>query len=164
MRGEDPTLFPFVTRQMLAPFPIPFIERPIWFGGTDRSEASMDAFYKWLGPKARGSRSPWMTKAVSTMIMNDGWRGSHRTNRSRNTSITGRGGQRGRASQATGDGARRTFPPGFSKSPPLVRHVPPRSGSTLDFTPPPDRLRFPPDLRYFRGWSSIPEPAESYRR
>jgi transposase len=26
-------------------------ERPIWFGGTDRSEASMDAFYKWLGPK-----------------------------------------------------------------------------------------------------------------
>lgn len=26
-------------------------ERPIWFGGADRSEASMDAFYKWLGPK-----------------------------------------------------------------------------------------------------------------
>ena len=26
-------------------------KRPIWFGGTDRSEASMDAFYKWLGPK-----------------------------------------------------------------------------------------------------------------
>jgi transposase len=26
-------------------------ERPIWFGGTDRSEASMDAFYEWLGPK-----------------------------------------------------------------------------------------------------------------
>jgi len=26
-------------------------ERPIWFGGTDRSEASMDAFCKWLGPK-----------------------------------------------------------------------------------------------------------------
>lgn len=25
--------------------------RPIWFGGTDRSEASMDAFYAWLGPK-----------------------------------------------------------------------------------------------------------------
>ena len=24
--------------------------RPIWFGGTDRSEASMDLFYKWLGP------------------------------------------------------------------------------------------------------------------
>jgi len=23
--------------------------RPIWFGGTDRSEASMDAFYQWLG-------------------------------------------------------------------------------------------------------------------
>ena len=25
--------------------------RPIWFGGEDRSEASMDAFYTWLGPK-----------------------------------------------------------------------------------------------------------------
>jgi transposase len=25
--------------------------RPIWFGGTDRSEASMTAFYDWLGPK-----------------------------------------------------------------------------------------------------------------
>jgi transposase len=25
--------------------------RPIWFGGTDRSEASMDAFYAWLGPE-----------------------------------------------------------------------------------------------------------------
>jgi len=24
--------------------------RPIWFGGKDRSEESMDAFYKWLGP------------------------------------------------------------------------------------------------------------------
>ncbi len=24
---------------------------PIWFGGTDRSEASMAAFYDWLGPK-----------------------------------------------------------------------------------------------------------------
>jgi transposase len=26
-------------------------ERPIWFGGTDRSEASLDEFYEWLGPK-----------------------------------------------------------------------------------------------------------------
>ena len=25
--------------------------RPIWFGGTDRSEASLDAFYDWLGPR-----------------------------------------------------------------------------------------------------------------
>ena len=25
--------------------------RPIWFGGQDRSEASMDQFYLWLGPK-----------------------------------------------------------------------------------------------------------------
>jgi transposase len=28
-----------------------FRKRPIWFGGTDRSEASMAAFYDWLGPK-----------------------------------------------------------------------------------------------------------------
>src|SRR4030066_2511419 len=26
-------------------------ERPVWFGGQDRSEASMDEFFKWLGPK-----------------------------------------------------------------------------------------------------------------
>jgi transposase len=25
--------------------------RPIWFGGADRSEASLDAFYTWLGPE-----------------------------------------------------------------------------------------------------------------
>ena len=25
--------------------------RPIWFGGEDRSEKSMDIFYQWLGPK-----------------------------------------------------------------------------------------------------------------
>jgi transposase len=25
--------------------------RPIWFGGKDRSEESMDKFYEWLGPK-----------------------------------------------------------------------------------------------------------------
>lgn len=25
--------------------------RPIWFGGTDRSEASMGLFFEWLGPK-----------------------------------------------------------------------------------------------------------------
>ena len=25
--------------------------RPIWFGGLDRSEASMDAFFEWLGPR-----------------------------------------------------------------------------------------------------------------
>jgi transposase len=26
-------------------------KRPIWFGGRDRSEASMDAFFRWLGPE-----------------------------------------------------------------------------------------------------------------
>ena len=25
--------------------------RPIWFGGTDRSEKSMDLFFRWLGPR-----------------------------------------------------------------------------------------------------------------
>jgi transposase len=28
--------------------------RPIWFGGHDRSEASLDAFFAWLGPKKCG--------------------------------------------------------------------------------------------------------------
>jgi transposase len=28
--------------------------RPIWFGGQDRSEASMDQFFAWLGPKKSG--------------------------------------------------------------------------------------------------------------
>lgn len=28
-----------------------FRRRPIWFGGKDRSEASMQEFYEWLGPK-----------------------------------------------------------------------------------------------------------------
>jgi len=27
------------------------LRRPIWFGGKDRSEASMDQFGQWLGPK-----------------------------------------------------------------------------------------------------------------
>lgn len=27
--------------------------RPIWFGGADRSEASLDQFYEWLGPKKK---------------------------------------------------------------------------------------------------------------
>jgi transposase len=27
--------------------------RPIWFGGTDRSETSLDAFYQWLGSSKR---------------------------------------------------------------------------------------------------------------
>jgi len=26
-------------------------QRPIWFGGTDRSEASLDQFFTWLGPR-----------------------------------------------------------------------------------------------------------------
>lgn len=28
--------------------------RPIWFGGEDRSEASLEAFYTWLGPEKSG--------------------------------------------------------------------------------------------------------------
>ncbi|MBM3836075.1 MAG: transposase, partial [Verrucomicrobia bacterium] len=30
--------------------------RPIWFGGKDRSEESMEMFYQWLGPKRPESR------------------------------------------------------------------------------------------------------------
>jgi len=30
------------------------VRRPIWFGGKDRSEASMEEFYTWLGPKKCG--------------------------------------------------------------------------------------------------------------
>jgi transposase len=30
------------------------LRRPIWFGGEDRSEASLDAFYAWLGPEKAG--------------------------------------------------------------------------------------------------------------
>lgn len=37
--------------------------RPIWFGGKDRSEASMDEFYKWLGP----SKSKRIRLAVMDM-------------------------------------------------------------------------------------------------
>lgn len=37
--------------------------RPIWFGGKDRSEASMDEFFKWLGP----SKSKRIRLAVMDM-------------------------------------------------------------------------------------------------
>jgi transposase len=30
------------------------LRRPIWFGGEDRSEASLDGFYRWLGPEKSG--------------------------------------------------------------------------------------------------------------
>ncbi|MGE5300397.1 MAG: transposase [Acidobacteriota bacterium] len=36
--------------------------KPIWFGGEDRSEASMDMFYEWLGPKK--------TKKIELAVMN----------------------------------------------------------------------------------------------
>ena len=39
--------------------------RAIWFGGTDRSEASMNLFYQWLGPKK--------TKHIRLAVM-DMWR------------------------------------------------------------------------------------------
>jgi Transposase/Helix-turn-helix domain of transposase family ISL3 len=49
--------------------------RPIWFGGTDRSEASMDAFYTWLGPeKSRRIRLAVMDmwKAFRTSTLKTG--------------------------------------------------------------------------------------------
>lgn len=39
--------------------------KPIWFGGEDRSEASMDMFYDWLGPKK--------TKKIELAVM-DMWK------------------------------------------------------------------------------------------
>jgi transposase len=37
--------------------------RPIWFGGADRSEASMDEFFTWLAAK----KNPWIRLAVMDM-------------------------------------------------------------------------------------------------
>jgi len=34
--------------------------RPIWFGGTDRSEASLSLFYEWLGPSVDTQNRPVM--------------------------------------------------------------------------------------------------------
>jgi transposase len=39
--------------------------RPIWFGGTDRSEASLDQFYTWLGPR---------TAARIRLVVMDMWK------------------------------------------------------------------------------------------
>lgn len=39
--------------------------RPIWYGGRDRSEASLDEFYQWLGPKK--------TKKIELAVM-DMWK------------------------------------------------------------------------------------------
>jgi transposase len=39
--------------------------RPIWFGGIDRSEASLDLFYRWLGPEK--------CRAIRIVVM-DMWR------------------------------------------------------------------------------------------
>ena len=39
--------------------------KPIWYGGEDRSEASMDMFYEWLGPKK--------TKKIALAVM-DMWK------------------------------------------------------------------------------------------
>jgi transposase len=49
--------------------------RPIWFGGQDRSEASMDEFFTWLGPeKCRGIRLAVMDmwKAFRTSTLKEG--------------------------------------------------------------------------------------------
>ena len=49
--------------------------RPIWFGGQDRSEASIDEFFTWLGPeKCRGIRLAVMDmwKAFRTSTLKEG--------------------------------------------------------------------------------------------
>jgi transposase len=47
-------------------------ERPIWFGGEDRSEASMDTFFQWLGPAKStrirlGGMDMWKPFRTSTL-------------------------------------------------------------------------------------------------
>ncbi|MGQ0813569.1 MAG: ISL3 family transposase [Gemmatimonadota bacterium] len=58
-------------------------QRPIWFGGTDRSEASLNVFYAWLGPHRsarielavmdmwRAFRKSTMTNAPNAKILYD---------------------------------------------------------------------------------------------
>ena len=48
------------------------LRRPIWFGGTDRSEASLALFYQWLGPEKSGQirlvvRDMWKAFRKSTL-------------------------------------------------------------------------------------------------
>ena len=44
--------------------------RPLWFGGTDRSEASLAAFYQWLGP----TQNQRIRLAVMRSRLPRGWR------------------------------------------------------------------------------------------
>jgi transposase len=46
--------------------------KPIWFGGEDRSETSMDMFYEWLGPKK--------TKKIELAVM-DMWKAFTKSSR-----------------------------------------------------------------------------------
>jgi len=47
-------------------------KRPIWFGGEDRSEKSMDLFYRWLGEKK--------SKGIQLAVM-DMWKAFHNSTR-----------------------------------------------------------------------------------
>jgi len=49
-------------------------KRPIWFGGKDRSEESMDLFFRWLGPKK--------SQKVQLAVM-DMWKAFHSSTRKR---------------------------------------------------------------------------------
>jgi transposase len=46
--------------------------RPIWFGGKDRSEASLDLFFEWLGPKK--------SEGIRLVVM-DMWKAFHNSTR-----------------------------------------------------------------------------------
>ena len=46
--------------------------RPIWFGGKDRSEASLDLFFEWLGPKK--------SQRIGLVVM-DMWKAFHNSTR-----------------------------------------------------------------------------------
>jgi transposase len=45
--------------------------RPIWFGGGDRSEASMERFYAWLGAKKERAHPPCGDGHVETVPLGD---------------------------------------------------------------------------------------------
>jgi transposase len=47
-------------------------KRPIWFGGKDRSEESLDLFYQWLGPKK--------SRGIQLAVM-DMWKAFHKSTR-----------------------------------------------------------------------------------
>jgi len=103
-------------------------ERPIWFGGIDRSEASMDAFYKWLGPKK--------SKGIKIAVM-DMWKPFMKSTKKKGHApqtavLFDKFHSRSspQSSSGTGAGSRRTARPRRSSPSGSSRESTPRSGSS----------------------------------